>query len=81
MSGVAKYGGGIGGGDKLVVIDTAEFEEELRLGVEACADAVKHGCKVLAESRVIWAGATEFDFLWLGEKPVVLVGDDGHDFP
>jgi hypothetical protein len=32
------------------VIDAAEFEEQFGPAIEAGTDAVKHGCKVLAEA-------------------------------
>ena len=62
------------------MIDVAEFEEQLGPAIETRADAVEHGGKMLAKAGMIRAGATEFNFLGLGKKPIVLVGDDSHDF-
>ncbi len=61
------------------MIEAAEQEEELGMGVETVADAVEDGCEVFTEVGVIETVTVKVDFGGGGEEAGFFIRDDGHD--
>lgn len=54
---------------EFIVVDSPEFEEQFRLGVEACTDAIEHGSEMLAYRGPVGAVAVESDLPWVRKRP------------
>ena len=62
------------------MVDTSEQKEEFGLVVEADSYTVEDGSEVLAKVGVVGTIAGESDFLRIGEKALLGVSYEGHDF-
>ena len=66
------------GRDQFLVVDAAEREEQLGLGVQPGPDPIEHGGDVLAHPGRVGATAVERHLAGQGKQPFLPVGHDLH---